>query len=54
MKVLREPLFHFLILGAALFLVHAVASDVFSTAASRRIGITEAEIELIAAGFGRR
>ncbi len=54
MKVLREPLFHFLVLGAALFLVHAVASDVFSTAASRRIGITEAEIELIAAGFGRR
>jgi hypothetical protein len=54
MRVLREPLFHFLVLGAALFLVHAVASDVFSTDASRQIAITEAEIEFLAAGFGRQ
>jgi hypothetical protein len=54
MKILREPLFHFLVLGAALFFVHAVASDVFSTDASRRIEITEPEIEFLAAGFGRQ
>jgi hypothetical protein len=54
MRFLREPLLHFVVLGAALFLVHAVASDVFSTDASRRIAITEPEIELLAGGFGRQ
>ncbi|UCC73270.1 MAG: peptidyl-prolyl cis-trans isomerase [Gemmatimonadota bacterium] len=54
MRFLREPLLHFVVLGAALFLVHAIASDVFSTDASRRIAITESEIEFFAAGFGRQ
>jgi hypothetical protein len=43
-----------LVLGTALLLVHAVASDVFSTDTSRRIAITESEIEFLATGFGRQ
>jgi hypothetical protein len=54
MKVLRDPLLHFVILGAALFLVYAVASDLFSSDDSRRIEITASEIELLANAFERQ
>ncbi|UCE02595.1 MAG: peptidyl-prolyl cis-trans isomerase [Candidatus Latescibacterota bacterium] len=54
MKLLREPLIHFVALGAVLFLVYAAASDVFSPDASRRIEIAASEIELLAATWQRR
>ena len=54
MKLLREPLFHFAALGVVLFLVYAVASDLFSADASRRIEITASEIELLTETFQRR
>lgn len=54
MKLLREPLLHFFALGAVLFLVYALVSDVFTSDAGRRIEITEAEIELLAETWQRQ
>jgi hypothetical protein len=54
MKWLREPLVHFAILGAALFLTYAVASDLFVAGEARRIVIDESEIELLADGWQRQ
>lgn len=54
MRLLREPLFHFAILGALLLIVYMVASDAFSSDTSRRIEISEAEIELLAANWERQ
>jgi hypothetical protein len=54
MNPLREPLFHFVALGAVLFLVYALASDVFSSGAPRRIEIAESEIEFLAANWERQ
>lgn len=54
MKLLREPLFHFVALGAVLFLVYAVASDMFSSDVPRRIEIAQAEIEFLAANWQRQ
>ncbi len=54
MNPLREPLFHFVVLGAVLFLVYALASDVFSSGAPRRIEIAESEIEFLAANWERQ
>jgi hypothetical protein len=54
MKLLREPLFHFAALGVVLFLAYALASDLFSSDAGRRIEIAESEIELLAESFQRR
>jgi hypothetical protein len=52
MKFLREPLIHFLALGAGLFLLFALVggSDNDST---DRITITSAQVELLAEGFAR-
>jgi hypothetical protein len=51
-KVFREPLFHFLLLGAGLFLLYAlVARD--DGQAPERIVVTEAEISRLAAQFQR-
>lgn len=54
MKLLREPLFHFFVIGAALFLVYSVASDYFSSDAGRNIEISQADIELLAETFARQ
>jgi len=54
MKALRDPLFHFLVLGAALFLVYALATGFFSSDDVHRIEIGEPEIEFLAGGFERR
>jgi hypothetical protein len=54
MRLLREPLIHFVALGAVLFLVYAVASDVFTPDASRRIEITESNIQLLAETWQRQ
>jgi len=54
MKLLREPLLHFFALGALLFLVYALVSDVFTSDAGRSIEITEAEIQLLAETWQRQ
>ena len=54
MRLLREPLIHFVALGAVLFLVYAVVSGVFSSDASRRIEMTESEIQLLAETWQRQ
>jgi hypothetical protein len=54
MNPLREPLFHFLALGVVLFLVYALASDLFSSDATRQIEIGESEIEFLAANWERQ
>ncbi|MBT8461781.1 MAG: peptidyl-prolyl cis-trans isomerase [Gemmatimonadetes bacterium] len=54
MRLIREPLVQFTVLGAALFLVWAVASDLFAVDESRRIVMDEAEIEFLADGWQRQ
>jgi hypothetical protein len=54
MKLLREPLVHFVALGAVLFLVYAVVSGVFASDASRRIEITESEVQFLAETWQRQ
>jgi hypothetical protein len=54
MRLLREPLLHFVALGVALFLVYALASDLFTPDTSRRIKITASEIELLAENWARQ
>jgi len=54
MKLLRDPLFHFVVLGAVLFLLYAVATDLLSTGDVRRIEITAPEIGFLASGFERQ
>lgn len=54
MRLLREPLVHFVALGAALFIVYAVVSDAFTSDESRRIEITESDIQLLAETFQRQ
>jgi hypothetical protein len=54
MRFLRDPLLHFVILGAALFMIYALASGVFSSGDVRRIEIGPSEIELLAGRFERQ
>jgi hypothetical protein len=54
MKILRDPLLHFVVLGAALFTIYAVASGAFSSDGARRIEIGPSEIEFLAATFERQ
>jgi hypothetical protein len=51
MRILREPLIQFVILGAALLLVYGVATDLFSSDEGRMIEMSEAEIGLLAQTF---
>lgn len=54
MKLLREPLFQFAILGGLLFAIYAFASDTFSADEARRIEMNEAEITFLAANWQRQ
>jgi hypothetical protein len=54
MKLLREPLLQFAILGGVLFAVYALASDAFSADESRLIEMDEAQIEFLAANWKRQ
>jgi len=54
MKLLREPLVQFAILGAVLFGVYAFASDAFSSDEARVIEMSEAEITFLAANWQRQ
>ncbi len=52
MRVIREPLFHFLILGAAIFAVHGFITR-HKTDKPGEIVVTQAAIENLATGFTR-
>ena len=54
MKLLREPLFHFVTFGVVLFLFYTFVIDRNSADESRSIRITEADVELLAATFSRQ
>ena len=54
MKLLREPLFQFAILGVVLFVVYSVTADRLSSRDSATIRITASEIELLSATFQRQ
>lgn len=54
MRLLREPLFQFAVLGAVLFAVYAFASDAFSSDDSRLIEVDEAEIAFLVANWQRQ
>ena len=54
MKFLRDPLVHFVILGAGLFVVYALVAGVFSSGDVRRIEIGKSEIEFLAGTFERQ
>jgi hypothetical protein len=54
MKWIREPLVHFTVLGAVLFLAYAVASDLFAVDEARQIVMDEPAIELLADGWQRQ
>ena len=44
MKLLRDPVFHFVLLGALLFSLYAVTAGFFSNDGIRRIEITAEEM----------
>lgn len=54
MKLLRDPLVHFMVLGAVLFFVYAMASGFFAPDDVRRIEIDRPVIELLAGSFERQ
>ena len=54
MRILREPLLHFVALGLVLVIVCAVANDILATDASRRITMTAADIQFLAGSWQRR
>jgi hypothetical protein len=54
MKWIREPLVHFAILGAILFLAYAVASDLFAEDQARQIVMDESAIMTLADGWERQ
>jgi hypothetical protein len=54
MKALRDPLLHFLILGAALLAIYALAAGVFTRDALRRIEIDDAQVAFLAGTFERQ
>jgi hypothetical protein len=52
MRIIREPLFHFLLLGAAIFVVHGVATR-HKTDKPGQILVTQGTIENLVTGFTR-
>ena len=54
MKLIKEPLFQFVILGIALFAVFAMASDRLASDESATIRITPTDVELLSATFERQ
>jgi hypothetical protein len=52
MKIIREPLFHFLLLGAAIFAVYGVATR-HKTDKPGQILVTQGTIENLVTGFTR-
>jgi hypothetical protein len=54
MKLLRDPMLHFVLLGVVLFGAYYLVSGVISSGEERRIEIGDAEIEFLAGNFERQ
>jgi hypothetical protein len=52
-RILQEPLIHFLLLGAALFVAYSAVSNPGSSEAPRQIVVSPGKIEHLATGFAR-
>src|SRR5262245_15481377 len=52
-RVLTEPLLHFLLLGGAIFALHAATADRPSDVDAKRIVITRGDVEHLAAEFAK-
>src|SRR6185369_1437599 len=52
-RLLKEPLLHFLLLGAGLFLVYRIADRGAGVVEPNRIVVTQGRIEQLASGFTR-
>lgn len=52
-RILKEPLLHFLLLGAGLFIAYGLMSTPGSRAASGQIVVTVGHVEHLAAGFAK-
>jgi hypothetical protein len=52
-RVLKEPLLHFLLLGAGLFMAYSLMSGPGSSNASGKIVVTVGQVEHLAAGFAK-
>jgi PPIC-type PPIASE domain len=52
-RILKEPLFHFLLLGAGLFIAYGLISKPGSNSAPEKIVVTVGQIEHLAAGFAK-
>ena len=51
-RLMREPLVHFLLIGAALFLIFSFLNDPVSEN-QKRIAVTPGQVEQLAANFSR-
>jgi hypothetical protein len=54
MKLTRDPLIHFLLLGILFFVVYTAVTGYFASDQKRQIEITDSEITLLAEGWSRR
>jgi len=54
MKLYRDPLFHFVVLGVLFFLVYTGARGFLATDETRQVVVTESDISLLAEGWSRR
>jgi hypothetical protein len=52
-KLWREPLLHFLLIGAALFLYYDIVGEGYSEAPAKRIHVTSGQVTQLAANFER-
>ena len=52
-RILKEPLFHFLLLGAGLFIAYGLISKSGSSSAPGKIVVTVGHVEHLAAGFAK-
>jgi hypothetical protein len=52
-RILKEPLLHFLLLGAALFMAYGLMSEPGSSGAPGDIVVTEGQVEHLVAGFSK-
>ena len=53
MKILREPLVHFLLLGAALFFIFGLMNQAGTNGSDERVVVSAGRIEQLATVFGK-
>ena len=54
MKLYRDPLFHFVVLGVLFFLVYTGARGLLATDETRQVVVSESDISLLAESWSRR